>query len=246
MDNDPGRGSRSNEPPKLATVRRLHLDDGEGSSATATEDWYETERLTGHITGRARSTSTIDRAAPSQNEAPAVLDWRHAEATPPPTALERLRRSLERRRRPQLAFRAPRFDSWGRRGGQAASTTTSESAARAATPPPDRAGLREPSGRTTMPTASRAATRSRATRATNGPGTACEAPRAHPRVQMGERREHRNGRAGRGCDGDHRNRLRDKRRPGNTAQGVRGCHDISTGSELRYSGQVAHRRFGSR
>ena len=61
MDNDPGRGSRSNEPPKLATVRRLHLDDGEGSSATATEDWYETERLTGHITGRARSTSTSDR-----------------------------------------------------------------------------------------------------------------------------------------------------------------------------------------
>ena len=52
MDNDSGRGSRSNEPPKLAPVRRLHLDDGEGSSATATEEWYETERLTGQITGR--------------------------------------------------------------------------------------------------------------------------------------------------------------------------------------------------
>ena len=97
MGNDSGRGSRSNEPPKLATVRRLHLDDGEGSSATATEDWYETERLTGQITGRTRSTSTVDRPAPSQNEAPVILDWRHTEATPPPTALQRLRQRFGRR-----------------------------------------------------------------------------------------------------------------------------------------------------
>jgi len=142
MDNESGRGSRSNEPPKLAPVRRLHLDDGEGSSATATEEWYETERLTGQITGRARDTSTIDRPAPSQSEAPAVLDWRHAEATPPPTALGRLRRTLERRRRPQLAFRAPRRDSWVRRGGAAAvATTTGENVPPAALPPPDEAAV---------------------------------------------------------------------------------------------------------
>ena len=97
MDNDSGRGSRSNEPPKLATVRRLHLDDGEGSSATATEEWYETERLTGQITGRARSASPTDRTAPSQNEAPVILDWRHTEATTPPTALQRLGQRLGRR-----------------------------------------------------------------------------------------------------------------------------------------------------
>jgi hypothetical protein len=136
MDNDPGRGSRSHEPPKLANVRRLHLDEAAGS-ATATEDWYETERLTGHITGRAGDTSTVDRAAPSQNEAPAVLDWRHTEATPPPTALERLRRTLERRGRPQLTFRAPRRDSRARRGGPAAATTTNENAAAEALPAPD-------------------------------------------------------------------------------------------------------------
>src|SRR5450755_1043509 len=98
MDTDSGsRESRSNEPPKLATVRRLHLDDGEGSSATATEEWYETERLTGQITGRTRSTATIDRTVPSQNEAPVVLDWRHTEATPPPTALQRLGQRFGRR-----------------------------------------------------------------------------------------------------------------------------------------------------
>jgi hypothetical protein len=97
MGNDSGRGSRSNEPPKLATVRPLHLDDGEGSSATATEDWYETERLTGQITGRTRRTSTVDRPAPSQGEAPVFLDWRHTEATPTPTALQRLRQRFGRR-----------------------------------------------------------------------------------------------------------------------------------------------------
>jgi hypothetical protein len=99
MDNESGSwGSRSNEPPKLATVRRLHLDDGEGSSATATEEWYETERLTGQITSRARSTSPTDRTAPSQNETPMILDWRHTDATPPTTtALQRLGQRLGRR-----------------------------------------------------------------------------------------------------------------------------------------------------
>ena len=90
MDNDSGRGSRSNEPPKLATVRRLHIDDGEGSSATATEEWYETERLTGHITGR-RNAPAVE---PIRDEALLDLDWRHADSAPPPTALQRLGRSL--------------------------------------------------------------------------------------------------------------------------------------------------------
>ena len=97
MDNESGSwGSRSNEPPKLATIRRLHLDEGEGSSTTATEEWYETERLTGQITGRSPSTSPTHRTAPSQNEAPVILDWRHTEATPP-TALQRLGQRFGRR-----------------------------------------------------------------------------------------------------------------------------------------------------
>src|ERR1019366_2581343 len=99
--NDRGREHRSNEP-QLATVRRLHLDDGDGSTTTATEEWYETERLTGQITGRARPATEewnepgrqpakipgpprhappADPPAPEQDDdAPIVLDWRHAPA----------------------------------------------------------------------------------------------------------------------------------------------------------------------
>ena len=105
MDNDSGRGSRPDEPPKLATVRHLHLDDVEGSRATATEEWYETERFAGQITGRTRSAAPIDRPPASWNETPVVLDWRHGQAVPPPTALERLWQSLDlryRRRRREL------------------------------------------------------------------------------------------------------------------------------------------------
>src|ERR1019366_6810883 len=72
--NDRGREHRSNEP-QLATVRRLHLDDGDGSTTTATEEWYETERLTGQITGRARHAPPAD-APPAALPAPAP--------TPPP------------------------------------------------------------------------------------------------------------------------------------------------------------------
>ena len=99
MDNDSGRGSEPNEPPKLANVSRLHLDDVEGSDATTNEEWYETERLSGQITGRTPSDLPIDHPAPAQNETPVVLDWRHAESVPPPTALERLAHSLTRRNR---------------------------------------------------------------------------------------------------------------------------------------------------
>ena len=53
MDNDSGRGSRSDKPPPLATVRRLRLDEYSSRSGAAEDDWYETERLTGQITGRS-------------------------------------------------------------------------------------------------------------------------------------------------------------------------------------------------
>lgn len=109
---DSGRGSRPNEPGKLAIVRWLHLDDGDGSITTATEEWYETERLTGQITGGARSHAPGDRPAPANDRAPLVLDWRHAEATPPPTALERLGHSLDLRyRRRRKPPDAPRPDT---------------------------------------------------------------------------------------------------------------------------------------
>ena len=55
MDNDSGRRSRSDQPPPLATVRPLHLNDVAPDAGAAEDDWYETERLTGLLTGRARS-----------------------------------------------------------------------------------------------------------------------------------------------------------------------------------------------
>lgn len=99
MDNESGRGaSRSHEPPKLATVARLHHDEAERSSATATEEWYETERLTGHITGRAGTTPPSNQPGPDHDEQPAVLGWRHPAPPPPPALLQRLGRSLHARR----------------------------------------------------------------------------------------------------------------------------------------------------
>ncbi len=95
--NDRGRERRSNEP-QLATVRRLHRDDGDGSTTTATEEWYETERLAGQITGRAPSVPA-NPPVPAQAEAPVILDWRHPAPIPSPTALERLRGTLADRSR---------------------------------------------------------------------------------------------------------------------------------------------------
>ena len=95
MDNDSGRGSRSNEPPKLANVRRLHLDDADGSNATSHRGVVRDRAPDRADHRRARpATPPINRPASTQNETPVVLDWRHAEASPPPTALERLGRSL--------------------------------------------------------------------------------------------------------------------------------------------------------
>jgi hypothetical protein len=98
MANDTGRGRWPEERPTRASVRRLHgdaaqgssaADQAQGSSATATGEWYETERLAGQITGGRTAAPAF-----SQAQAAAVLDWRHAELAPAPTALQRLGRSL--------------------------------------------------------------------------------------------------------------------------------------------------------
>ena len=88
MDDDPSWGDRSHEPPPLAPVRRLRLGDAEGPTS-AGEEWYETERLTGQITGRAASEPPVDRQAPGQDQGPVLLDWRpragHASTDGPAT-----------------------------------------------------------------------------------------------------------------------------------------------------------------
>jgi hypothetical protein len=100
MDNDSGKAGRLHEPPKLATVRRLHIEDA-GESGPS-QEWYETERLTGHITGGASPTSTSCPPAPAQDAL--VLDWRHP-ASSPPSLFERFGRNLiARRYRPRRRF----------------------------------------------------------------------------------------------------------------------------------------------
>jgi hypothetical protein len=97
MGNDWGRGSRSSEPPRLGTVRRLHGDDVEEADAAAAGEWYETERLTGQITGGARGGEPAGRAESAPSDARVVLDWRHAPTVPSPSALRRLGRRLDHR-----------------------------------------------------------------------------------------------------------------------------------------------------
>jgi hypothetical protein len=93
MSNHTGRGNRPRELAPRASVRHLHADDAEGSGATSTDAWYETERLAGQITGGGRT------AAPAvpQSGAPVVLAWRHAELATAPSVLQRLARSLAER-----------------------------------------------------------------------------------------------------------------------------------------------------
>jgi hypothetical protein len=83
MSNETGRGSRSNEPPPLATVSRLRLDENTSRSGADEVDWYETERLTGQITGGGRSAAAADEPAIAPERTP-VLDWRHADPSPIP------------------------------------------------------------------------------------------------------------------------------------------------------------------
>ncbi len=99
MGNESGRGGRSSEPPELATVRRLHLDNTARSSATATDEWYETERLTGQITGRARGASMTDQPTRPSEQTPVLLDWRHAEPASSAPRRGGLRLGGRRRRR---------------------------------------------------------------------------------------------------------------------------------------------------
>ena len=110
MDNDSGRESRSDQPPPRATVRPLHLNEVAPDTGAAEDDWYETERLTGQITGRAGTTATIDPPAPTQ-DAPVVLDWRHEPVERSPTLLERLGRRVGRRHQREVAVSVPAPDA---------------------------------------------------------------------------------------------------------------------------------------
>jgi hypothetical protein len=125
MSNETGRGSRSNEPPPLATVSRLSIDENTPRSGADEADWYETERLTGQITGGGRSAAAADEPAIAPERTP-VLDWRHADPSPIPSAAQRLRRSLARRRRPNVTLRVPWPDGPLRRHRQTAATSVPE------------------------------------------------------------------------------------------------------------------------
>jgi hypothetical protein len=87
-----GKQTGPEERSARGSVRSLFANEAEGG-AIAAEEWYETERLTGQITGRARAT---DRPEPAQHRVPLALEWRHAEVSPSPNRLVRLRRGLER------------------------------------------------------------------------------------------------------------------------------------------------------
>ena len=113
MSDSSGKESGSHEPPPLGTVRRLRRDQFDMPSAAAEDDWYETERLTGQITGRMRGATAVDAPAPQPTP---VLDWRHTEPSRAPTAAQRVRRNLERRRGPRVP------GSWLRRGRQNTAT----------------------------------------------------------------------------------------------------------------------------
>jgi hypothetical protein len=120
MDNDSGRGSRSDQPPPRAAVRSLHLNEVAPDAGAVEDDWYETERLTGQITGRARgAAATEGAAAPVPSPA---LDWRHADPEPEPSGAQRLRRGLERQRGPRAALRLPSAERWLRRHRRATDT----------------------------------------------------------------------------------------------------------------------------
>ena len=96
-----GRGTGPEERSVRGSVRSLFPHEAEGAGAIGTEEWYETERLTGQITGRARAS---DRPEPAEHQMPIALKWRHAEASPPPSRLVRLRRRLERGHRRTAAI----------------------------------------------------------------------------------------------------------------------------------------------
>jgi hypothetical protein len=87
-----GKQTGPEERSARGSVRSLFADEAEGG-AIAAEEWYETERLTGQITGRARA---ADRPEPAQHRIPLALEWRQAEVSPSPSRLVRLRRRLER------------------------------------------------------------------------------------------------------------------------------------------------------
>lgn len=127
MESDSGWGSRSDQDqPPPATVRRL-LDERTARSRAAAEDeWYETERLTGHITGGAASAAATDQPATSP-KGTRTLDWRHADPTLAPSAAQRLRSRFTRRRHRRLTLRVPRRDDSRRRDQPPAGTRVTDS-----------------------------------------------------------------------------------------------------------------------
>lgn len=97
MDTDRGMSSVSGELPKLATVQRLHI--GEPGEGRGEDEWYETERLTGHLTGGARPSTQAVAEDDAQR-----LDWRAGPAPDGATPLEGLRARIGARlRRRHLA-----------------------------------------------------------------------------------------------------------------------------------------------
>lgn len=147
-------GGWSQERPPSASVRSLFADEADRASATAIEEWYETERLTGHITGGARTATPTDRPTPAQDQAAVVLDWRHIDAPPAPGMLDRLWQSLDarRHRNPPADTRSTdvpgRARTRGRRGTLlgARSQRAQDSAPQKEEPAADRRRAAQPSG----------------------------------------------------------------------------------------------------
>jgi hypothetical protein len=96
-----GKQTGPEERSARGSVRSLFADEAEGG-AVAAEEWYETERLTGQITGTAAATN---RPEPAQHRVPLPLEWRHQEVPASPNRLVRLRRRLERGHRRTRAAR---------------------------------------------------------------------------------------------------------------------------------------------
>ena len=223
-------------------VRRLHLDELGPGAGIAEDDWYETERLTGHITGRARSTSAADEPAVAP-EATLVLDWRH----PDPTADAGAARGydgvsiVDAGRRSPCASRArtlaaatpPRRRCGGSSRGRAHQVQPVDRdrdvGDRDDAAPPLLGFRRDPER------ASEGRTRARR-----------EDSRAGSASGMGKGSKHHGGNTGGGSDGDDRDRCSAWRltREAATRRGC--CRQLSARSKPRGSGEHAHRCYWPR
>ena len=130
MSNSSGRENGSPERPPLGTVRCLRVEEQLSRSSIAEEDWYETERLTGQITGGSRRATTAEEPALA-DEPIVALDWRDALPSGPPSKSHRFRRSLRRREGPKRAA------SWLRAKMRSTDTGVLEREAPLSLPEPD-------------------------------------------------------------------------------------------------------------